>query len=355
MLFTATLLLFTTEARLAETLAQALGLKADVTCPLYAKTQYGECMQNGCGACKNPGGRTGVLCGGQNVGYYCSPEGTDDSEDGNNVAFACMDWTFGSTSMRGAETNFKTATGEDVFFGVGTYGTSSDKLRGLGACYRMKIDGVEKDILVQSINTGSDVQGNQFDLQMGDGGAGAFNNCAGKPWSMFPGPYSADTWGKIYGGASTRSQCSDLPQYPQDSAAMKKAGDDLQTLCQYSFDQKVRGATGQNPTITDLARVQCPSQLTEFTQLRRSDDPSGYKITAANRPAGFPNTSTCGANPQSLNFCLTRMMDCRKPSGGFIDNVDESLTVDGFRVVQPCTSDGYTRIDVQCGCMDCYC
>ena len=27
--------------------------------------------------------------------------------------------------------------------------------------------------------------GNQFDLQIGDGGAGAFNNCAGKSFSMF--------------------------------------------------------------------------------------------------------------------------------------------------------------------------
>ena len=26
-----------------------------------------------------------------------------------------------------------------------------------------------------------------------------------------------------------------------------------------------------------------------------------------------------------------------------------------FQVVQPCTGDGYTRVDVKCGCMDCYC
>ena len=57
----------------------------------------------------------------------------------------------------------------------------------------------------------------------------------------------------------------------------------------------------------------------------------------------------------SLAWCLTRMMDCRKPSGGFIDNIKANLVVKGTKVVQPCLGDGYTRIDVQCGCMDCYC
>ena len=34
---------------------------------------------------------------------------------------------------------------------------------------------------------GWDVHGNQFDLQIAAGGTGAFNNCAGKEGSMFPG------------------------------------------------------------------------------------------------------------------------------------------------------------------------
>ncbi len=49
------------------------------------------------------------------------------------------------------------------------------------------------------------------------------------------------------------------------------------------------------------------------------------------------------------------MMDCRKPSAGFIDNMQPDLLVDGMRVAQPCTNDGYTRVDVKCGCDDCYC
>ena len=63
------------------------------------------------------------------------------------------------------------------------------------------------------------------------------------------------------------------------------------------------------------------------------------------------------------------MMDCRKPSSGFIDNIHADLVEEGlkvnlisppntvfiFQVAQPCTQDGYTRVDVKCGCVDCYC
>ena len=38
---------------------------------------------------------------------------------------------------------------------------------------------LEKQVIAQSINTGHDVSNIQFDLQMGNGGTGAFNNCAG--------------------------------------------------------------------------------------------------------------------------------------------------------------------------------
>ena len=40
--------------------------------------------------------------------------------------------------------------------------------------------------------------------QMGNGGTGAFNNCAGQGWSMFPGPFEEDIWGAQYGGCSYR-------------------------------------------------------------------------------------------------------------------------------------------------------
>lgn len=267
-----------------------------------------------------------------------------------------MDWTFGSASLLAAESAFNVAQQDSVYFGVGSFG-SDDQMAGLGVCLRMSVEGVDRDLIVQSINTGGDVQGNQFDLQIGAGGFGANNRCAGGSQGdmMFAG--GTDAWGEMYGGPQSRSDCANLPKYPIDSDAMAAAGDDLISLCEYSFDMNVRldidGETS-NPTIRDLARVKCPAGLIEMTQLRRNDDPS----TFAGQPslAGFPNNSTdCQQDSWDLSYCLTRMMDCAKPSAGWTDNIDESLVVDAQKVVQTCASDGYSRIDVQCGCFDCNC
>ena len=88
------------------------------------------------------------------TGYLC--------QDG---AFACMDWTFGSQALLRAEAAFEAAQHEQVYFGVGSFG-SDDQMGGLGACYRLTVEGVSRDLILQAVNTGSDVQGNQFDLQV---------------------------------------------------------------------------------------------------------------------------------------------------------------------------------------------
>jgi len=336
---------------------------------------------DGCGRCFNPNGRSAtddvevVMCpdAPSSYGYYCNSDGG---------VFACMDWTFGSQALSRQETAFKSRTGEDVWFGVGTFGTGDDPMQGLGNCYRLVVKetvcsdrmagrDLEKNVIAQSVNTGHDVANIQFDLQMGNGGTGAFNNCAGNGWSMFPGPFDEAVWGAQYGGCSYRDSsqgspsCDDLPPYPQEPNPMTSAGDNLVDMCKWSFDQGVRGASGtggENPTIIDMARVECPQELVEMTQLKRSDDPPTFKIEEANRPPPYQSANagslepchcTCGAN--DCKYCLTRMMDCRKPSSGFIDNMKPELLEDGFKVVQPCTNDGYTRVDVKCGCMDCYC
>jgi len=297
--------------------------------------------------CFNSGARAGVECSG-GTGYNCPADN----------AYACMDWTFGSSAMRAAEA----AHGGETFFGVGTFGISSDPQRGLGACYRLKVAGVGKDIIAQSINTGTDVAGNQFDLMMGAGGVGSFNNCAGGSNSMFAG--SKEVWGCQYGGIDSSAECKNLPAHPREHAA----GDSLRQLCEYSFSKRVRlsgeglpaGKCKYNPTLLDVGRVPCPSALVELTQMQRSDEPSSYQ-----RVQGFPNSdkeclsfdpAAHDYEPAKISaYCLTRMMDCRKPSGGWTSNVKEELMVPGKRVVQPCTEDGYTRIDVQCGCKNNMC
>ena len=64
-----------------------------------------------------------------------------------------------------------------MWFGVGTFGTSEDAMQGLGNCYRLSIvdtdcgninggNYLERNIIAQAINTGSDVANIQFDLQV---------------------------------------------------------------------------------------------------------------------------------------------------------------------------------------------
>lgn len=264
-----------------------------------------------------------------------------------------MDWTFQSSAMRAAESTFNRRGGLNnsaVYFGVGSFGTEDDAQQGLGACYKLTVAGVDRPLLLQSINTGSDVDGNQFDLQIGAGGAGAFNTCAGGSNSMYPG--STVAWGKQYGGVNNRADCQALPPYPQQQGPMKAANDSLVSFCEAGFDKGVRQEGGGNPSIQAVDRVKCPSELTDFTQFKRTDDPAagvllGSRIAAHECQAGQPG--------DSLAWCLTRMMDCRKPSGAQKDNVKDSIVEPGMKLVQPCTADGYTRIDVQCGCSDCYC
>ena len=63
---------------------------------------------------------------------------------------------------------------------------------------------------------------------------------------------------------------------------MVAAGDNLIELCKYSFDKRAR-LGGSNPTIVDMARVECPAELVEMTQLKRNDDPLTYNIEEENR------------------------------------------------------------------------
>lgn len=318
----------------------------NASCTKYAQGPYAQCSDN-CGSCFNAGARSGVLCQGGGLsatGYLCPP----DSNNGADMAFACMDWTFGSNQMQQQEELFRSRTGADVFFGVGSFG-SDDQQKGLGTCVRLVVDGMEKDVIAQSINTGSDVSGNQFDLQVGDGGAGLFNACAGgsSPGvdSMFAG--SKDVWGKQYGGVDNREDCSNLPLHPAMDGAMKAAGDDLVSLCEFSFDHGARGQGGRNPSILSIGRVQCPEELVFMTQMQRSDDPVGFTPVS---PMQAEHECEADVPNMPLDWCLTRMMDCRKPSGAWRSAVKPELMVSGKKLVQTCTSDGYTRIDNQCGC-----
>jgi len=175
-------------------------------------------------------------------------------------------------------------------------------------------------------------------------------------------PLSAGEEADSFELSAEAGPCSGLSHYPNISIAdygsvsgadaMQTSGDDLVGLCEYSFDQAVRGEGGRNPSILSIGRVECPEELVFMTQMQRNDDPAGFTPES---PMKAEHACQADIPNMPLDWCLTRMMDCRKPSGAWRSSVKPELMVPGRKLVQTCTSDGYTRIDNQCGCFDCDC
>jgi len=110
------------------------------------------------------------------------------------VAYQCLDWTVGSNGNAAREASFFAETNMNVYFGVGSYGSN---VNGGGLCYRMTTNSIDRDLIVQIINYGSDVPAGNFDLQVAAGGHGIYDACtaAGTKMPQFNG--SADAWGVL--------------------------------------------------------------------------------------------------------------------------------------------------------------
>lgn len=329
-----------------------------------------------CAFCANPGSMYAVEATGTNTqmspyvarpndgaeqsGYSVSTD-VDIAGDPSDYSYMCMDWTVGSNRMLAAQAAYLQAENDDVIFGVGTDGCT--QTGNMGGCYRItygasgaKSAAQPKDLIVQAVNSGSDVACPQFDLQVGVGGQGANNNCVLSDASttpMFMGT-QAD-FGEIYGGWANKADCSKTPslRYPSAAAA---AGDDIIQLCELSFDLNLRAEGGANSRIIEMSQVTCPTQLSEITALRRADqDGLGFQHSTNGKQYLNLDGADCAFNTGSGigTNCLSRMMDCRKPSAGFSGNVDITNLCAGVKVLPACTIDGYTRIVSDCGAKDC--
>jgi len=108
------------------------------------------------------------------------------------VSYQCIDWTVGSAANAAREADFLAKTGQKIFFGVGSY--SGDAASG-GLCYRITTNSIDRDLIVQIVNYGSDVPNGNVDLQVGDGGFGLYDACTSESTKMpqFDGLRSA--WG----------------------------------------------------------------------------------------------------------------------------------------------------------------
>jgi hypothetical protein len=132
------------------------------------------------------------------------------------ASYQCIDWSVGSKLMTQRESSFKSSSKLDVYLGVGSYGNNNARA---GKCYRLSVNGVAKDLIVQAVNQGGDVPDGNFDLQMGDGGFGIYNGCSSGGTSVPQYPGSDSQWGNKYGGWYSESDCSKLPDKPVCSSS----------------------------------------------------------------------------------------------------------------------------------------
>ncbi|KAJ8663728.1 hypothetical protein O0I10_000977 [Lichtheimia ornata] len=136
------------------------------------------------------------------------------------------------------------------------YGFAATALSGKGesetccSCYELTFTSGEvkgKRMVVQSTNTGGDLSGNQFDLQIPGGGVGIFNGCQSQ-WNA-----PANGWGERYGGISSASQCDDLPKH-------------LQAGCEWRFNWF---KNADNPSVT-FKEVTCPAEIVKKSGCSRN-------------------------------------------------------------------------------------
>ncbi|XP_076255679.1 endoglucanase-like [Rhynchophorus ferrugineus] len=100
-----------------------------------------------------------------------------------------------------------------------------------------------KSMVVQVINTGSDLGSNHFDIQVPGGGVGIFTRGCQTQWNA---PWSG--WGQQYGGVSSDAECSQLPSELQDG-------------CHFRFNWF---QNADNPQVY-FEQVTCPSELTSLS------------------------------------------------------------------------------------------
>lgn len=109
------------------------------------------------------------------------------------VSYQCIDWTFGSSANKVREASFLAETGQNVYFGVGSYSSANPTPGGL--CYRITAGKLDRDLIVQIVNSGGDVPNGNVDLQTGDGGFGIDDACCAPRTQMPQFSGTAAVWG----------------------------------------------------------------------------------------------------------------------------------------------------------------
>ncbi|EAR82808.2 hypothetical protein TTHERM_01081680 (macronuclear) [Tetrahymena thermophila SB210] len=253
-----------------------------------------------------------------NTANVCDTGSFGKSQD--QVAYMCTHQALGSCQLQQAVQ----ADGYSSFaeYGFGGYG-SNPPSNYCCRCFQIQVqdgDAPAKDIIVQGINTGGDVNSNQFDLSMIAGGFGANNGCANKVFAWNGGAWDGRAGAAQYSQSAAGNWCSDPTSdnsrcqnaysggITKKSDCAKLPNNNLTQLCEYSFDSKWRTSNGNRDTI--MKEVRCPAGLIKLSGCNRDDSSLPY-----------PSGKLSASDPSVMRGKLTHMWDCCKPSCSWTANV----------------------------------
>jgi hypothetical protein len=196
-------------------------------------TRYWDCCKPSC-AWNAPNAPGNLTC---DINNNPDHNKNDQSGCSGGGAYSCWDLSPWSVSCQ---------------LSYGFAATSTSNLT-CGRCYQLDFHGQGldgKSMIVQAINDGGDVQGNQFDILIPGGGVGAFNGCSTQ--------WHNSNLGQQYGGFL--ATCGSGGASCVENMCQQVFGSDAQLMAGCSWFTGWFN-TANNPTIT-YQQVSCPSDLT---------------------------------------------------------------------------------------------
>lgn len=246
----------------------------------------------------------------------------------------------------------------DFFYAVAGSSVDGD----CGKCYQVQPWDAERSwndtlmdrqLIIQNINSGFDVAPGQFDIFMGGGGFGFFTACNSdcktkycQGGACLQGQYSGtfDDWNRPHfndpnpcysGGIKWLDEAPGTDVYQLCMALSKGETSykdvSLTRSCIYTNILLYH----QNFVKTNFREVRCPEGLTRLTGLRRVEDEND-NLPYPKR--GLHLSGYCEGSRHDGKFCLTTMQDCCKPSCSWSGKGKPGPV---FSKVDTCDANGY--------------
>jgi len=260
----------------------------------------------------------------RNYNYYVPISSACNPNNNKIYGFACPHMMMFSSDMLLAAKNDN--LDKDFYYAVA--GASNDNL--CGTCYQVELsiplikNSTFKQLIIQVVNSGSDVLEGQFDIFMGAGGFGYYDACnndceikhcaSGK---CFDNQYNGnfDSWtnseyieeNKCYSGGI--QWLGDNKVYDLCMKTTNYETEYKDVVLHQSCIQSNLLFYHQNFLQTKSKKIRCPTSLYKLTGLKRNDE-DHYPIANINNNLDI----ICKGSSSSNLYCITTMQDCCIPS-----------------------------------------